>query len=391
MSQFESVLGWVRHIVKLLLWSFNEAPTDPLVPIGWLRNSRYIIIFVAIIFAISFATRYWALRILVLARRRRLVLQESSTDRIKKGFREGVVTVAVRYFSNTTLVSGTLIVFVILLAALRPQAIAPYTPDERGRLLQEIRGKTRAAPFPPNVRYPLGTDQNVRDIFSRIVYGTVRTLEICIAATLLRLLVGGSLGAIAGWRRGALGQQILSFSAVSASIPALLFAYVVIIAIGPRQGFGVFLVALGLTGWAELTNVVNGAVRWITAQPYMDGARAIGSSPRHLIRRHLFPGLAPQLLPATSLEFSAVLLMLAELGFLGVFLGERAAVFLPQEQTIINLPEWAGMLAGTRLALFNTPWVPLGPALAFTVAILGFNLLAIGMREWLDPNRARGS
>ena len=139
----------------------------------------------------------------------------------------------------------------------------------------------------------------------------------------MRLAIGATLGLVAGWRGGATGQQILSFAAVSSSVPSLLFAFIFILAIGPQIGFGVFLLGLGLTGWAEITNVVNGAVRYTKNQPYIEGAEALGSSTPQLFRKHLLPATMPQLLPAIALEISAVMLMLGELGFLGVLLGER--------------------------------------------------------------------
>ena len=183
-----------------------------------------------------------------------------------------------------------------------------------------------------------------------------------------------------------------SIAAVSSSFRGCC-SHVFILAIGPQIGFGVFLLGLGLTGWAELTNVVNGAVRAARTQPYIEGAMALGSSTPQLFRRHLLPAIMPQLLPAIALEISAVILMLGELGFLGVLLGERYIEISTQmERASVRMPatpEWAAMLSGARLAIFQWPWLSLGPALAFLFAILGFNLLASGLRSWFDPYRAR--
>ena len=183
-------------------------------------------------------------------------------------------------------------------------------------------------------------------------------MGLALAATALRLAIGVGLGGISGWKQSGLSQQILTLSAVSASVPSLLFAYLFIVSIGPQEGFGVFLFGLALTGWAELTNLVNGAIAWIKAQPYMEGARTLGSSPGHLIRRHVFPNLAPQLLPAFALELSAAMLILAELGFIGIVFGERAPTSIPQSLRVVQAAEWGGMLSGSRLLLFNKPWLP---------------------------------
>lgn len=310
----------------------------------------------------------------------------------KKAYRRFLLAAA-RYISNTSLLAGTVAVGVIFVAACWPGALSPYDPDERGRRLQEIDGKITAAPFPPSAPYPLGSDLDGRDMLSRILYGTRATMSLALSVALMRLGIGAALGFAAGWKRGAVSQQILSLAAVSSSVPSLLFAFVFILAVGPQVGFGVFLLGLGLTGWAELTNVVHSAVRSARAQPYMDGAVALGSSTVHLARKHLVPAVLPQLLPAVALEIGAVMLMLGELGFLGVLVGERyVEISIQMERASVRMPatpEWAAMLSGARLAIFRWPWLSMGPALAFLFAILGFNLLAVGLRAWFDPYRAR--
>ena len=310
----------------------------------------------------------------------------------KKAYRRFVLAAA-RYVSNTSLLAGTVAVAVIFVAACWPGALSPYDPDERGRRLQEIDGKMTAAPFPPSAPYPLGSDLDGRDMLSRILHGTRATMSLALSVALMRLGIGAALGFAAGWRGGAVSQQILSLAAVSSSVPSLLFAFVFILAVGPQVGFGVFLLGLGLTGWAELTNVVHSAVRSARAQPYMDGAVALGSSTVHLVRKHLVPAVLPQLLPAVALEIGAVMLMLGELGFLGVLVGERyVEISIQMERASVRMPatpEWAAMLSGARLAIFRWPWLSMGPALAFLFAILGFNLLAVGLRAWFDPYRAR--
>ena len=310
----------------------------------------------------------------------------------KKAYRRFLLAAA-RYISNTSLLAGTVAVGVIFVAACWPGALSPYDPDERGRRLQEIDGKMTAAPFPPSAPYPLGSDLDGRDMLSRILHGTRATMSLALSVALMRLGIGAALGFAAGWRRGAVSQQILSLAAVSSSVPSLLFAFVFILAVGPQVGFGVFLLGLGLTGWAELTNVVHSGVRSARAQPYMDGAVALGSSTVHLARKHLVPAVLPQLLPAVALEIGAVMLMLGELGFLGVLVGERyVEISIQMERASVRMPatpEWAAMLSGARLAIFRWPWLSMGPALAFLFAILGFNLLAVGLRAWFDPYRAR--
>ncbi len=360
-------------------------PTTPTPPasIWYLDHSTVVLAALVFLFAVSFTASLWAPRLRLAVRSGQALGERTRLERVTE--------LAIRFLGNPALIAGCLVTAVLLVAALWPSILSPYGPDDVGRTLQLIDGEVRGRPFPPSSVYPAGTDREGRDLLTRIVHGTERTFVLCVAVALLRLMIGGGLGGVAGWRGGAVGQQILSFGTVSSSIPSLLFAFVFILTIGPRLGFGVFLLGLGLTGWAELTNIVHGSVRWIRGQPYLDAALALGSTPLHIARRHLLPNLAPQLIPAAALELSAVLLTLGELGFLGLFLGESFFEYVPQVVRSPNLPEWAGMLSGTRLSIFNWPWLPMVPAFAFMVAILGFNLLATGLRKWLDPFQLRGT
>lgn len=359
--------------------------------IWWLDYAMLLEAGAIVLLIVSLTARRWGPRVTSLLYRSDLALFEPTTARIGRSLPERVVGVSVRLIANTPLVVGTLLCGTLFLAALAPQVLAPFEPEERFDFFRVIDGELTAPPFPPDSRYILGSDQRTRDLLSRIIHGTRETLVICVAVTMLRLAIGGILGGIAGWRQGATGRLILSMSEVSGSIPSVLFAYIFIISIGPQLGAAVFVLGLGLTGWAEMTNLVNAAVRRIRAQPYMEGALALGSNTRHLVRRHVWPNISPHVIPATALELSAALLVLAELGFLGLIVGSLPLDILFQSVRIIGEPEWAGMLAGTRTAIFHWPWLSLGPALAFVVAILGFNLLGIGLRGWLDPRQTNVS
>ena len=365
-------------------------PSDVVETVWWLRHGWLLAGGLAALFLVSMTIRRWGIRALGVSIR---PVEEDAVLSVPRRQWDGFARGVIRYLSNMSLVVGTIAVLLLIVATGWPSVISPYDPEERGKRLQEINGEVRAAPYPPSTPYPIGTDLDGRDMLSRIIHGTKSTMTLVLSVALMRLAIGGTLGLIAGWRGRATGQQILSFAAVSSSIPSLLFAFIFILAIGPQIGFGVFLLGLGLTGWAEITNVVNGAVRYTKSQPYIEGAVALGSSTPQLFRKHLLPAIMPQLLPAIALEISAVMLMLGELGFLGVLLGERyVEISIQMQRASVRMPatpEWAALLSGARLAIFQWPWLSLGPALAFLFAILGFNLLATGLRNWFDPYRAR--
>ena len=126
----------------------------------------------------------------------------------------------------------------------------------------------------------------------------------------------------------------------------------------------------------------------------MEAAEAVGVPPQRQLSHYIVPNLLPLLIATAAQEMAAALLLLAELGFLGVFYGNGTVINpndLAQGAVGATFRDWAGMLAGTRFEVFRNWWLPLAPAGAFLVAILGFTLLGTGLRQVLDrrPGAAR--
>src|SRR5262249_40415282 len=134
--------------------------------------------------------------------------------------------------------------------------------------------------------------------------------------------------------------------------------------------------------------LLDDEMRHLRRQPYLKAAEAVGVPPSGVLRRYLLPALLPVALPALAQELAAALLLLAELGFLGVFYGHGTVVSpdtLSHGTPYVAFNDWGGMLAGTRLEVFRSWWLPLAPAGAFFLAILSFTLLGEGLRAVLDP------
>ena len=294
----------------------------------------------------------------------------------------------IRRILRPGLIIGALILGAILLAALFPAALAPRDPEARGPAMQEINGQWTAPPYPPGPIYPLGTDPQARDLLSRLIYGTRTTLVIALAVAIFRIVLGAGLGWAAAFYPGDIRRNTLLLASLSATIPSLLFAYIVIVTVGPTRGPVLFVLAMGLTGWAPWTQLVYSSIQRIQAEEYMLASEAIGSTRWSQTRYYLLPNLLPTLIPVAVSEAAASMLLLAELGFLSIFLGATLLVtmssLLGGEQPILKSPEWGGMLAGTRLEIFNWWWLTMMPALAFAVAIMGLNLLGDGLREALE-------
>ena len=261
------------------------------------------------------------------------------------------------------------------------QSILPHYDSETGEFIR--------LPLAPSAEYPLGTDTYGNDMLSLIVYGARVTLIAGAYITLARLLLGTLLGSLAGWRPGGwLDRAIVNAVGVVASIPLLLSGMILIYALDIRKGAIVFVAALALVGWTETAQVVRGEILVLRNLPYIEGARALGLSDLQIVVRHILPNLLPQLLILSFLEMGAVLILMAELGFLDVYIGGGALFSLDPAfggtERLVTVPEWGALVARGAPSLRANAHLVLGPALAFFVAIVGMNALGEGLRRILQ-------
>ncbi len=288
---------------------------------------------------------------------------------------------------NPAFMVGALILLALLFNLMAGPRIWPINPY----LTQGLTitgGEFKVPPFAPDEIYRWGTDVLGRDILSLVLAGAKYTLAIATAAMLVRVLVGSVLGAIAGWTNGSrFDRIILGMAEITAAFPALILAMLTITALGIRNGPWVFVIGLSIVGWGEIMQYVRGQVTTIRPQPYIESAQAAGLRQPQIIYRHVLPNLLAALLGIAALEMGAVLLLLAELGFVGIFIGGGAIADLDANigggpgYHYSDVPEWGSLLANVRVYVRSYPWTAIYPSLAFVVTILGFNLLGEGLRR----------
>ncbi|MDH7486110.1 MAG: M28 family peptidase [Anaerolineae bacterium] len=289
---------------------------------------------------------------------------------------------------NLPLLLGTLIVAALFAVVLFGPLWAPENPylvGTRGLLL--VDGELTSPPWPPSEKQPLGSDQWGRDILSLLLYGTRNTLVACTFITMARLILGLLLGAIAGWNEGTLADRtIMGAIGVTTSLPLLLTGMILIFALDIRRGISVFIVALCLLGWGEIAQYIRSEFLSLRQRPFIEGARAVGLRGVSIAVRHILPNILPQLIVLGLLEMGAVLMALGELGFVGVFMGggTRQENSLERLVTIPDIPEWGAMMADSRLWARAKPWMVFYPALAFFIAVVGFNALGEGLRRLIE-------
>jgi peptide/nickel transport system permease protein len=273
----------------------------------------------------------------------------------------------------------------LFLVVLFGPIIAPANPYLAGQQsTMVVDGEFMTPPFPPMSGMPLGSDQWGRDVLSMLLYGTRNTLVACLFIAMARVILGSALGMLAGWNEGGLiDRSVMGLVEVTTALPALLTGMILILALGIQRGIAVFILALCFVGWAEIAQYIRSEFMIVRRKPFIEGARVVGLSGLGIAVRHILPNVLPALVIIAVLEMGAVLTILGELGFIGVFIGGGGWVQVG-DTTVINIPdipEWGSMMAGARQFARTRTWMVFYPALAFFLAVLGFNLLGEGLRR----------
>jgi peptide/nickel transport system permease protein len=262
--------------------------------------------------------------------------------------------------------SGLLVVGGLALLALVAPMVLPGSPTEISKEL---------AMRPPTVAEPFGMDDLGRSVLRRVVYAYRVSLGVALMSVALALVIGGPLGLVAGYLEGVPDQLIMRPLDVLMAFPAILLA----IALMSVFGTGVALVSLALAVvyLPIVARVVRAAVLAAKVEIYVDGARALGATGSRLILGHILPNAVTPILVQASVLMAIAILVEASLSFLGV--GVRPPT-----------PSLGLMLADGRGFMLQAPWMVVFPGLAIMIAVLGFNMMADGLRDWLDPQRGVG-
>ncbi|HEX4743803.1 MAG TPA: ABC transporter permease [Candidatus Limnocylindria bacterium] len=293
-----------------------------------------------------------------------------------------------RALTNVPLVLGLFGVLTIGVIALFGAQLAPQDPQAQRVLVFYPGGRFEAPPTPPDELFLLGTDPLGRDQVSRLLWGARLTLGATLLGLAGRAALGLLVGVLAGWRRGHVDTALTWLTNAVAGFPQLMLALLIAVALREHGFFG-FVVALASVGWAEVAQFVRGEVIRIRASAYVEAARALGASGLSVLRTHVLRNLAPQLAGVFALEAGSVLLLLAELGFIGLFISGGAFYVDDSNRPILPIrdraPEWGQMLAGVRQYAFNQQYVAFIPGVVVVCAVFAFNLFGEGLRSASDP------
>jgi peptide/nickel transport system permease protein len=222
----------------------------------------------------------------------------------------------------------------------------------------------------PGLAHPLGTDELGRDLFARVIWGSRVSLPIAFVAVAVGLVVGGSIGLAAGFRGSITDLLLMRVIDAILAFPALILAIAIVAVLGP--GLRNAMIAIGITQLPVYARLMRAQVLAIKELDFVSAARALGASPARLILRHFLPNLLNPLIVQISLSAAMAMLAEATLSFLG--LGAQPPT-----------PDWGFMMNTGARFLINDPWLAVGPGLAISIAVFGFNWLGDALRDALDP------
>ncbi|MFO7941367.1 MAG: ABC transporter permease [Bacillota bacterium] len=256
---------------------------------------------------------------------------------------------------------GLVIFLSVVLVAIFADNIAPRTYREMN-MSESFR--------PPSAEYPFGTDNYGRCLFSRVVYGSRIALRVGLIVVSIQAVLGISFGLLAGYYGGNLDKVISFLADVTWSMPPLVFAMAIVMALGPSLDN--VIIAIALVSWAQMARVVRSKTQSVKSAAYVEAARAIGRTDSGIMTRHILPNIMSPIIVLVTLALPMAILSTTALSFLG--LGAQPPA-----------PDWGVILNEGVDFIQRAPWISVFPGLALVYTVLGFNLLGVGLRDILDP------
>lgn len=266
-----------------------------------------------------------------------------------------------RAMRDRTMVVGFLIIVIFGIMAIAAPLVAPHSPTDVD---------SRAILEPSSREHLLGTDNIGRDTFSRLIYGARWSLGTALAATVMIVVIGVTVGLVAGYFGGIIDDVLMRLVDVLLAFPSLVLALAIVGMLGPSLTN--VMIGMVAVWWVDYARIIRGMAVSLRDREYITSAHCIGCPPRHIIFRHLLPNVIPSVIVLATLELGGLMLAISGLSFLG--LGAQPPT-----------PEWGTMLNNGRPFFQSEPQLMMYPGIAISLAVIGFNLVGDGLRDILDP------
>lgn len=288
-------------------------------------------------------------------------------------------TVWKRFRKHKLAMAGAVVLLLMVLIAIFAHQLAPYDPNG----IDEVHWQGN--PLPPCFQdtlhcggHSLGTDENGRDLLSRLMFGARISLTVGVAAVIMELFIGTLLGAVAGYYGGWIDYFIMRLTDVFLSIPLLplLLTLTGIVAASSSKaslGFGVIVVIIGGLSWPGVARLVRASYLSLREREYTEAARALGNGDGRIMLRHLLPNAIAPIIVQATLDVANVIVLESTLSFLGFGIQPPTA-------------SWGNMLANAESNLEIAWWAAVFPGLCILLTVLAINYIGDGLRDALDPN-----
>ncbi len=253
------------------------------------------------------------------------------------------------------------VLVVIHVVALAAPVIAPKDPNQ---IMPMRRFQS------PSAEYWLGTDENGRDLASRIVYGSRVSLLVGLSAMAFSIVLGTLIGLFAGFAGGIMDAILMRITDGMLSIPLFFFIITALAVLGAE--IYKIVIVIGLTSWMTVARIVRGEVLRSKQLMFVEAARSLGASSPRILFRHVLPLSFPSIIVAATLGVAYAILLESSLSYLG--LGVQPPT-----------PSWGNMLSNARTYMWSQPWLTFYPGILIFLTVLLYNWLGDGLRDALDP------
>lgn len=255
--------------------------------------------------------------------------------------------------------AGLLIMLALVLVALLAPWLAPYGP----------RQQVGASLLPPSRAFPMGTDNIGRDMLSLVLIGTRASLAVGVSAALAALLIGGAVGMVAGYWRGAAEAVLMRVAELFQTLPVIVVVLFAIALFG--SSFALLVTAVAFAIWPLEARLIYGQFVNLREREFVAAAIVADMPARHIVLREILPNALPPVIVQVALDASLAILIESGLGFLGL--------------SDANMVSWGQLLFTAQDVLQTAWWMSVFPGVAICVAVIGLNLLADGLNEVVDP------
>jgi peptide/nickel transport system permease protein len=268
-----------------------------------------------------------------------------------------------RLYKNKLTVFGLIVVGMLTIMALSAPVISPYNPADIN---------IEKALLAPSRAHLFGTDYLGRDLFSRIIYGGRISLSIGFIAVGIALVIGVTIGSIAGYYGGAIDSVLMRIVDIMLCFPSFFLILAVVAMLKP----GIFniMVIIGITGWMGVARLIRAEILSLKEREFILASRALGAGDFRIMTRHLIPNAIAPVLVSAILGVAGAVLLESSLSFLG--LGVQPPT-----------PSWGNILMDGKASLGVCWWPMFFPGVFILITVLGYNLLGEGLREHFDPKK----